>query len=86
MKENVLDVLMYLFESYMDEEADINPDQASLKLEYVERGFPHAGSDSHSTPGSRLCAQLGATRAAAGSGWNPGCATPGSTGRCRTAG
>lgn len=45
MKENVLDVLMYLFESYMDEEVDINPDQESLKLELMEAGFPHTEID-----------------------------------------
>ena len=45
MKENVLDVLMYLFESYLDEETDINPDQESLKLELMEAGFPHAEID-----------------------------------------
>ncbi len=42
MKENVLDVLMYLFESYMDEEAEISPDQESLKTELLEAGFPQA--------------------------------------------
>lgn len=42
MKENVLDVLMYLFESYMDEEAEISSDQESLKTELLEAGFPQA--------------------------------------------
>ncbi len=42
MKENVLDVLMYLFESYMDEEAEISPDEESLKTELLEAGFPQA--------------------------------------------
>lgn len=40
MKENVLDVLMYLFENYMDEEVDVNPDRESLKSELLEAGFP----------------------------------------------
>jgi Smg protein len=40
MKENVLDVLMYLFENYMDEEVDFEPDQETLKAELLEAGFP----------------------------------------------
>lgn len=39
MKENILDVLMYLFENYMDNEVEQNPDQETLKLELVEAGF-----------------------------------------------
>ena len=42
MKENVLDVLMYLFENYyMDEEPDFEPDQESLHMELTEAGFPN---------------------------------------------
>ena len=40
MKENVLDVLMYLFENYMDEEVEVNPDQEILMAELLEAGFP----------------------------------------------
>jgi Smg protein len=40
MKENVLDVLMYLFENYMDGEMDTEPDQETLKVELLEAGFP----------------------------------------------
>lgn len=40
MKENVLDVLMYLFENYMDDGPEFNPDQESLTLELAEAGFP----------------------------------------------
>lgn len=39
MKENVLDVLMYLFENYMDD-GDFNPDQDTLTAELSEAGFP----------------------------------------------
>lgn len=39
MKENVLDVLMYLFENYMGEEVDTNADEETLKVELVEAGF-----------------------------------------------
>lgn len=39
MKENVLDVLMYLFENYMDDETEMNPDQESLRVELQEAGF-----------------------------------------------
>lgn len=42
MKENVLDVLMYLFENYyMDEEEAVQPDQEFLRLELREAGFPN---------------------------------------------
>ncbi len=40
MKENVLDVLMYLFENYMDSDAETGPDQESLRVELLEAGFP----------------------------------------------
>ena len=40
MKENILDVLMYLFENYMDEEILVNYDQELLKIELMEAGFP----------------------------------------------
>jgi Smg protein len=39
MKENVFDVLMYLFENYMDDEAGIDTDQESLKVELKQAGF-----------------------------------------------
>jgi len=38
MKENMFDVLMYLFENYMDE-TDAEPDRESLRTELVEAGF-----------------------------------------------
>lgn len=40
MKENVLDVLMYLFENYMDEGPDFQPDQDALVDELAQAGFP----------------------------------------------
>ncbi|MDA8390695.1 MAG: DUF494 family protein [Gammaproteobacteria bacterium] len=40
MKENVLDVLMYLFENYMDEGPEFDPDQESLVAELSQAGFP----------------------------------------------
>ena len=39
MKENVLEVLMYLFENYMDEEAEIKPDPELITTELREAGF-----------------------------------------------
>lgn len=39
MKENVLDVLMYLFENYMDDEVSPAADQESLRVELVKAGF-----------------------------------------------
>lgn len=40
MKENVLDVLMYLFENYMDEGPEFNPDQDVIMAELAQAGFP----------------------------------------------
>ena len=40
MKENVLDVLMYLFQNYMDDETDPDPDRASIQSELLAAGFP----------------------------------------------
>jgi Smg protein len=45
MKENVLDVLMYLFEHYMDEDTELYPDREELKVELQEAGFPHVEVD-----------------------------------------
>jgi Smg protein len=43
MKESVLDVLMYLFEHYLDDdEVDVDSDRESLNLELVDAGFPEA--------------------------------------------
>jgi Smg protein len=41
MKESVLDVLMYLFESYVDDENDIELDREALQAKLVEAGFHH---------------------------------------------
>jgi Smg protein len=40
MKENVFDVLMYLFENYMDEGPEFHPDQDALTDELTQAGFP----------------------------------------------
>ena len=40
MKENVLDVLMYLFEHYLDDDTDVEADRDSLGQELVQAGFP----------------------------------------------
>ncbi|MHB1950751.1 MAG: DUF494 family protein [Acidiferrobacteraceae bacterium] len=40
MKENVIDVLMYLFENYMDEGPEFRPDQEVLMAELSQAGFP----------------------------------------------
>ncbi len=42
MKESVLDVLMYLFEHYLDEETEVESDQESLRAELINAGFPEA--------------------------------------------
>jgi Smg protein len=41
MKESVLDVLMYLFESYMDDDNSVDLDREALQSELVEAGFHH---------------------------------------------
>lgn len=40
MKENVLDVLMYLFQNYMDNDNDADPDRESIQTELLAAGFP----------------------------------------------
>jgi Smg protein len=40
MKENVFDVLMYLFDNYMDDGPEFHPDQEALTAELAEAGFP----------------------------------------------
>lgn len=39
MKENMLDVLLYLFENYMIEGQDFQPDQETLTVELAQAGF-----------------------------------------------
>ncbi len=39
MKENILDVLMYLFENYVDDDIDLYEQQENLTSELVEAGF-----------------------------------------------
>ena len=39
MKENVLDVLMYLFETYVETEEDPEPDQNELRMELSRAVF-----------------------------------------------
>jgi len=41
MKENVLDVLIYLFENYMFDSDELEPDQETLVLELSQAGFEH---------------------------------------------
>lgn len=40
MKENVFDVLIYLFENYMDSDVEMSPDPEVLRTELMEAGFP----------------------------------------------
>ena len=39
MKETIFDVLMYLFEHYMEDELEILPDSDSVRTELLEAGF-----------------------------------------------
>lgn len=46
MKENVLDILIYLFEHYMLENPDKAPDEESIMVELIQAGFNHMTIDS----------------------------------------
>lgn len=41
MKDTVIDVLMYLFERYIDEDIDIEPDREESQAGLLEAGFAH---------------------------------------------
>ncbi|MCW8873857.1 MAG: DUF494 domain-containing protein, partial [Xanthomonadales bacterium] len=45
MKENVLDVLMYLFENYFYDEPDEQPDRESMEENLHEAGFSNGEID-----------------------------------------
>ena len=42
MKENIFDVLIYLFENYIDEDLDLIPDTQGINTELVQAGFEQA--------------------------------------------
>lgn len=46
MKESALDVLMYLFEQYLDDEVVVEADRESISDALLEAGFAHAAIDS----------------------------------------
>lgn len=39
MKENIFEVIMYLFENYMDDNSELHTDQESLSVELKQAGF-----------------------------------------------
>ncbi len=39
MKETVLDVLMYLFDNYIEDDVEFTPDEDVLRVELKEAGF-----------------------------------------------
>jgi len=39
MKENIFDVLIYLFENYLDDAIDLHPDSEGIKTELLQAGF-----------------------------------------------
>lgn len=45
MKENILDVLIYLFENYMFDSGELEPDQETLITELNQAGFDHLTID-----------------------------------------
>jgi Smg protein len=42
MKENIFDVLIYLFENYLDDDIDLLPDSEGIKAELLQAGFEQA--------------------------------------------
>lgn len=40
MKENVFDIIIYLFENYLDDESGFVPDPEAIRTELLEAGFP----------------------------------------------
>lgn len=42
MKESVLDILIHLFENYLDADDDSTPNRDALKLELEQAGYPEA--------------------------------------------
>ncbi len=44
-KQDVLDVLVYLFQNYMSEESEVDADRESVQSELLEAGFPHGEVD-----------------------------------------
>ncbi|MCF6251194.1 MAG: DUF494 domain-containing protein [Methylococcaceae bacterium] len=42
MKENIFDVLIYLFENYLDDDIDLLPDSEGIKTELLQAGFEAA--------------------------------------------
>ncbi|MEE9337533.1 MAG: DUF494 domain-containing protein [Methylococcaceae bacterium] len=42
MKENIFDVLIYLFENYIDDNIDLIPDSEGIKDELIQAGFEHS--------------------------------------------
>jgi Smg protein len=39
MKENIFDVLIYLFENYLDDDIELIPDSEGIKTELIQAGF-----------------------------------------------
>ena len=54
MKESVLDVLMYLFDHYIEQDHDYRPDQDALRFHLQEAGFEDR-QVSKAFDGSRIC-------------------------------
>ncbi len=42
MKENVFDVLIYLFERFLDDDVETPPDAEEVRSDLIDAGFPHA--------------------------------------------
>ncbi|MCI0446347.1 DUF494 domain-containing protein [bacterium] len=42
MKENVFDIIIYLFENYLDDDSSFVPDPETIRTELLEAGFPQS--------------------------------------------
>ena len=60
MKENVLDVLMYLFQNFIEEDLDTDTDRATMHSELVDAGF--ASREVHARSTGSTVSSSAATR------------------------
>ncbi len=65
MNENVVDILIYLYENYMDSEQEAPSDHTQVHEELVQAGFPEqeAASLHRAEPRLPLVGELGQPRA-----------------------
>jgi Smg protein len=42
MKQNIFEVLIYLFENYLDDDNDVPPDSDAIRTDLIDAGFENA--------------------------------------------